>query len=168
MRLNQATGLLTPFDDGTGSGVRWRLLPRAASEVLLEIKAADLSVTTAFDTTAFDTAAASLGDTVEIMVIARSVLPASTHTATGVSVADTIPAALTFLSATATSGSYASGTGVWDVGDLGPGAADTLRINAEVTGGPAGVTNTARLNPLVLEVEINAANNTGSANLTIS
>jgi len=162
VRINQATGLLTPFDDGTGGGVRWRLLPRAASEVILEIKNADLAVTTAFDT-----AQASFGDMVEIMVTARN-LPTSPHTATGVSVTDTIPAALTFQSATVTSGSYADGSGVWSVGDLAPGAADTLRITVQVTGAPGSVTNTARLNPLVREVETNAANNTQSANLTVN
>jgi len=35
VRINQLTGLLTPYDDGTGS-VRWQILPRAGSEVILE------------------------------------------------------------------------------------------------------------------------------------
>lgn len=38
VRVNQATGLLTPFDDGTGT-IRWRLLPRAASDVLWRSRA---------------------------------------------------------------------------------------------------------------------------------
>jgi hypothetical protein len=59
---------------------------------------------------------------------------------------------------------------VWDVGDLAPGAADTLRIRAEVTGGAGVVTNRAWLDPLTLEVETNAGNNsaTTNPNLTIS
>jgi uncharacterized repeat protein (TIGR01451 family) len=162
VRINQASGLLTPFDDGTGM-VRWRLFPRAASDVTLEIKAVDLAVTTAFDS-----AQASAGSTVQITVAVQSLVPASTHTARGVSITDAIPARLTFQSATATRGSYASGTGVWTIGDFAPGRADTLRITAQVTGTPGVTTNTATLNPLVSEAEVNTGNNSQSANLTVN
>ena len=160
VRINQATGLLTPFD--SVGGVRWRLLPRAAGEVTLEIKSADVAVATSFVPTTAATA-----DTVEIRVTVQN-LVTSTHTATGVSVTDTIASGLTFLSATATNGSYDDLAAVWDVGDLAPGAADTLTISVEVTAGPGTVTNTAVLNGLVLEVETNAANNGAVAGLTIS
>jgi uncharacterized repeat protein (TIGR01451 family) len=166
VRVNQMSGLLTPFDDGTGS-VRWRLLPRAASEVLLETKRADIAVATSFTPTTAPT-----GDTVDIRVIVTNALPAApAHvTATGVSVTDTIPTGLTFVSATATRGSYSETTFVWDVGDLTPAAADTLTIRAEVTAGPSPppVTNTARSNGLVLEEDPNPGNNQQSANLTVS
>jgi uncharacterized repeat protein (TIGR01451 family) len=157
VRINQATGLLTPFDDGSGT-VRWRLLPRGASEVLLETKAADLAVTTSFIPTT-----ATAGDTVVIRVTARS-LPTSTHTATGVSVTDTVRTGLTYLSSTATRGSYSPTTAQWTIGDFAPGAADTLSISVEVTAGPGPIGNAAFLNPLVSEVEANASNNAASAN----
>lgn len=161
VRINRATGLLTPYDDGTGS-VRWRLLPRAGSEVFLETKSADVAVTAAFDT-----AQAVTGDTVQIRVTVQN-LPASNNTATGVSVTDSIPGGLMFLSSSSTRGGYSDGTGVWDVGDLAPGVADTLRIDVEVTAGPGTITNTAVFDGLVYEVETNAGNDSDSADLTVN
>lgn len=163
VRVSQATGMLSPFDDGSGN-VRWRLLVRAGSEIVYEIKQADVGVTTSFDTAQATTAT----DTVEIRVTVQNAGPL---TATGVSVTDTIPAALTYVSSTATRGSYDPATRIWTVGDLAAGAvADTLRILAEVTGAPGVVANTARLRPLTREQEVNAANNvaTTSPGLTIN
>jgi uncharacterized repeat protein (TIGR01451 family) len=161
--LSQAVGLLSPFDDGSGN-VRWRLLVRSASEIATITKTVDVAVTAAFDTTQ-----ASAADTVEIRITARNVT--GTHTATAVQVADTIPAALTFLSSTATKGSYDQTTRLWTIGNLAPGAAaDTLWIRATVTGGPGTVGTTARLQPLQREVDTNAGNNNGVTipGLTIS
>ena len=58
-------------------------------------------------------------------------------TATGVTVTDILPAGLTFVSATPPGGTmYNSGTGIWTVGTLAPGASRTLTIVATVaTGG---------------------------------
>lgn len=159
--VNQLTGLLTPYDDGTGA-VRWRILPRGGSEVVLEFKNVDIALTTAFDP-----ATATTSDMVEIIVTAQNDA-ASTYTATSVSVTDTIPSALTFVSSTATSGSYSGTTHVWDIGNLAPGAADTLRISAQVTGGAGTATNRAWLDPLTLEVDSNSGNDSAAADLTIS
>src|SRR6185436_12613353 len=63
-------------------------------------------------------------------------------TATGVSVSDSLPAGLTFVSATPSQGTYTSGTGVWAVGTLNNGANATLTIVATVTSAGA-KTNTA-------------------------
>jgi uncharacterized repeat protein (TIGR01451 family) len=162
VRISQATGLLTPYDDGTGS-VRWRLLPRGGSEVVLEVKRADVAIASLITP---DTA--TTGDTVQIRVTAQN-LPTSTHTATGVAVTDQVPTGLTFLSATVTGGSYTDGTGVWDVGELAPGAADTLLIDAEVTATPPdSITNTAVFGGLVDEVETNSANDSVSVVLTVN
>jgi uncharacterized repeat protein (TIGR01451 family) len=151
VRVSEATGMLSPFDDGSGT-LRWRLLVRAASEIGYLVKSANVGVTTSFDTLL-----ASAPDTVEIRVTVSNLGP---QTATSVAVADTIPAALTFVSATATRGSYDLATRTWTVGDLAAGATpDTLRILAEVTGPAGPVTNTARLLPLLREVEVNAGNN---------
>ena len=56
-------------------------------------------------------------------------------TATGVTVSDPLPAGLTFVSSTPSQGSYNSGTGLWTVGTLAPGATATLSIVATVTSG---------------------------------
>lgn len=160
VRVLRATGVLVPYVDA--SGARWRLLPRGPADIATETKVADLAITTNFDT-----ASASVGDTVEIRVTARNA-PASTHSASAVSVTDTIPAPLMFLSATATRGTYTSATHVWTVGDMSPGApADTLWIRVQVTGPAGSVTNAARLLPLTREVESGFGANSAGAILTI-
>ena len=58
---------------------------------------------------------------------------ASNLTATGVTVLDILPAGTTFVSASGT-GSYASGTGIWTVGTLAPGASASINITATVNG----------------------------------
>ncbi|MGA7911172.1 MAG: sortase [Candidatus Dormiibacterota bacterium] len=63
--------------------------------------------------------------------------------ATGVQVTDLLPAGLTLISATPSAGTtYASGTGVWNIGALANGAHATLSIVAKVTV-TTPVTNTA-------------------------
>jgi uncharacterized repeat protein (TIGR01451 family) len=70
---------------------------------------------------------------------------ASTLTATGVTVQDSLPLGVSFVSASGT-GSYSSGTGVWTVGSLAPGAsaAITLTVNVTATAG-ATITNSAEV-----------------------
>lgn len=53
--------------------------------------------------------------------------------ATGITVSDVFPANATFASASATVGSYNSGTKIWTLGTLAPGASATLTINATTT-----------------------------------
>ena len=159
LNIRQASGLLTPFDDA--GMVRWRLLPRAPSDVILEVRLADVSVTAALDTVQ-----ASLGDTVEVTVVAANVGP---FTARGLEVQDTIPTALSYVSSTATTGSYDDATGVWAIGDLSAGAADTLVIRMEVSDGtPALIGNIAESLGLVTEVDPNVVNNGVIVFLTIS
>src|SRR6185369_572638 len=55
-------------------------------------------------------------------------------TATGVTVKDVLPAGLTYVSDDS-GGAYNSGTGIWTVGTLAPGASATLHITATVTTG---------------------------------
>ena len=159
LRISQATGLLTPLDDG--GTIRWRLLPRAPTDVFLEARLADVAVTATLDT-----AQASLGDVVEVTVIASNAGPLA---ATALDVQNTIPTALTFLSSTSTTGSFDEGTGRWAIGNLGVGVADTLVIRMEVTDGTPGVVgNVAESLGLLREVDPNAANNGVVVFLTIS
>jgi uncharacterized repeat protein (TIGR01451 family) len=88
--------------------------------------------------------------------------------ATGVEITDPLPAGLTFQSATATHGAYASGTGVWSLGAVAAGGADTLAVTASVDAGSAGgtIVNTA----VVLaadQTDTAAANDTASVTLTV-
>src|SRR5690606_14095094 len=48
--------------------------------------------------------------------------------ATGVLVTDTLPAGVSFVSATPTQGTFSSATGVWSVGNLNSGASATLTL----------------------------------------
>jgi len=158
-RISQLSGLLSPFDDGSGT-VRWRLMPRGAGDITIEVKTADIGVSMALDT-----AQASLGDTVQVTVVARNNGPL---TATGVQVRDTIPTALTFLSSTQTGGSYDSGSGVWALGSMTLGRADTLVIRMEVTNGAATTVNhIAESLGLTRQVDPNAGNNAVTVGLTI-
>ncbi len=160
IRISQTIGLLSPFDDGTGA-VRWRLLPRGGADIILEVKIADISVSLSLDTLQ-----ASLGDTVEVTVVAANAGPL---TATSVQIQDTIPTAFGFVSSTQTKGSYDPGLGIWDIGDIEAGAADTLHIMMEVTdGSPAIIAHLAESLGLTLEVDGNASNDGSVVLLTIS
>jgi uncharacterized repeat protein (TIGR01451 family) len=64
--------------------------------------------------------------------------------ATNVAVTDLLPAGLTFVSATPSAGSYATGTGVWTVASLASGASATLQLVALVSG-TGTITNTAEV-----------------------
>jgi LPXTG-site transpeptidase (sortase) family protein len=84
--------------------------------------------------------------------------------ATGVMVTDLLPAGLTFVSATASVGSYNSGSGLWAIGPLANGANGTLTIVATATGTTV-VTNTATKTAAV-EPDPVAGNNSASATVT--
>ncbi|MFT5580832.1 MAG: putative repeat protein (TIGR01451 family)/gliding motility-associated-like protein [Psychromonas sp.] len=83
--------------------------------------------------------------------------------ATGVSVMDTIPAGYTFVSSTATQGSYVLGTNTWTVGGMALNQTVTLYITATVNAtGP--YLNTASLN--AVENDPTLRNNTSSVSIT--
>jgi uncharacterized repeat protein (TIGR01451 family)/fimbrial isopeptide formation D2 family protein len=64
--------------------------------------------------------------------------------ATGVAVLDQLPAGLTYISSTPSTGSYNSGTGIWTVGNVASGASPTLQIVARIDVVGA-LTNTAQV-----------------------
>lgn len=68
---------------------------------------------------------------------------AGPDTATGVAVADTLPAGLQYVSDGASQGSYDPVTGLWDVGELAPAATAqldlTALVNLDVSGGDTAV-----------------------------
>ena len=84
------------------------------------------------------------GDSVTYTITAANSGP---HDATGVEVTDMLPAGVTFVSASATQGAYASGTGVWTVGALPVSAAESLTVVATVDAGTDGqqIDNLAQL-----------------------
>ena len=82
-----------------------------------------------------------MGDTVTFTVMLVNSGPAA---ATGVVVADPLPAGLQFVSAKPSEGTYDSTTGTWTVGGVAVGAPQTLTITAKVVN-PARETNTATI-----------------------
>ncbi|MFO0807782.1 MAG: SdrD B-like domain-containing protein [Gemmataceae bacterium] len=86
---------------------------------------ADLSLTKTVDN-----ATPILGSNVTFTITVRNAGP---NGATNVAVRDVLPSGLTFVSATPSQGSYASGTGIWTVGSVANGGTATMQIVATVT-----------------------------------
>ena len=150
-RAQQITGLLTPVQDATG-GVRWSILPRAGADVVIEQKVADVGLTLTADK-----ATAKKGDRVRFTVVATNAGPVG---ASGVQVTDSVPQGLTFATATATRGSYDAASGIWTLDSLKVGAADTLKIDADVTTSAVGQTvDHAFISKHLRESDLNATNN---------
>ncbi|WP_254510904.1 beta strand repeat-containing protein [Anatilimnocola floriformis] len=87
-------------------------------------------------------ATAAVGSTVVYTVVVTNAT--GVNNATGVVVTDLLPTGMTFVSNTATQGTYVSGTGVWTVGAINAGASATLTITATVATTGA-KTNTAEV-----------------------
>jgi uncharacterized repeat protein (TIGR01451 family) len=86
---------------------------------------ADLSLTKSVND-----ATPNVGDAVTFTVVLTN---SGSETATGVAVADQLPAGLAFVSAAATQGSYDPATGVWTVGTVAAEGSATLTVTATVT-----------------------------------
>lgn len=82
--------------------------------------------------------------------------------ASGLIIADLLPAGLTFISADPTQGTYNDATGLWTIGALSPATGANLDIAATVTGAVGTpITNTATVDALD-QVDNVTTNNTGS------
>ena len=89
------------------------------------------------------------------------------YSASSVTVADLLPAGLTYQSS-AGAGTYVSGSGLWAVGTVVPGGTAVRTITALVTTGTSGqtITNTASITGSSLG-DPDAANNTASVSVTV-
>ncbi|MCL2655490.1 MAG: hypothetical protein FWD65_07365 [Coriobacteriia bacterium] len=101
----------------------------------------------------------NVGDQITFTITATNHGPGS---ATGVTVSDTLPAGLAFVSANPSEGTYAAG--VWTVGKVTTAAPQTLTIVARVTS-PAAQTNTATISAAD-QIDPDTSNNTASATIT--
>jgi uncharacterized repeat protein (TIGR01451 family) len=90
-------------------------------------------------------------------------------TATGVEVEDILPTGVTYVSSTATQGTYVSGIGLWAVGTVAVGSTETLTITVTVDEGTAGltITNTATVSSCD-QLDGNPANNTCSVDIVVT
>jgi uncharacterized repeat protein (TIGR01451 family) len=102
-----------------------------------------------------------VGGNVTFTITASNMGPS---TATAAKVTDVLPAALTFVGATASGGgTYNNASGIWTVGDLTNGANATLMLMAKVTSTAAPIINTATIASMVADP--NATNNQASVTL---
>ncbi len=102
----------------------------------------------------------NVGDTITFTTTLTNAGPSA---AAGVVVSDILPAGFTFVSASASQGTYSQGTGVWSVGSVPVGTAE-LTITAQVTS-PSSSTATATVTSSLTYDPV-ASNN--SASVTIS
>jgi|Deesub1362A_J573_1020465.scaffolds.fasta_scaffold02718_3 uncharacterized repeat protein (TIGR01451 family) len=77
-----------------------------------------------------DNSTPNVGDTVTFTVVVTNV--DADDAATGVEVEDRLPAGLNYVSHVASQGTYDPGTGVWELGTVGPGSSAALEITATV------------------------------------
>ena len=109
-------------------------------EVTVLPQRADLSLTKTVSN-----ASPSSGSTINYtLTVTSAASPASTATATGITVSDVLPTGVLFTSSSGT-GTYSSITGLWTVGSLAPGGTATLTINAIVVATSGTTTNIAQV-----------------------
>ena len=150
LRTFSPTNAMTVFDGDNALGT-WTMVicdfvavdtgtfTRADLYITQQVPFADLSLT---KTVSNATPATGANIT---YVLTASNAAASTLTATGVTVLDTLPLGVTFVSATGT-GSYATATGIWTIGSMAPNSTASINItvNVAATSG-AIVTNAAEI-----------------------
>ncbi len=92
------------------------------------------------------------------------------YIASGIKVNDQLPTGLTFVSATASQGTYNSFSGIWNIGTINDGdtTSVTLDITASIDNGTLGntITNTASITSLN-ETDPELGNNSASAGVTV-
>jgi uncharacterized repeat protein (TIGR01451 family) len=88
--------------------------------------------------------------------------------AAGFTLSDVLPAGLTYVSHTASAGSYSNASGDWVVGTLASGDSVTLDLSAAINSGTANttITNTAAITSTSTP-DPDVSNNTASANFTV-
>ncbi len=114
---------------------------------------------------AVDFQSPAVGDTVTYTITARN---EQGNSVGNVEITDELPNGLTFVSATATQGTYNSGTDIWDIGTLSGQQVVTLTLKAEVDTGEEGntISNTATLTNNT-GTDGNASNNSGSVDIIV-
>ena len=98
------------------------------------------------------------------MTFTVTVTNAGPASATGVRVSDVLPAGLSFVSATASQGTYTAATGVWNVGTVTTATPATLTLTATVVSAGA-ITNTASITAAD-QFDPTSANSSASAAVT--
>ena len=125
---------------GVGATARGTIGEVEDYQVIVYPQRADLSLTKAVNN-----ASPSSGNAISYtLTVSSAASPGSTATATGITVQDTLPAGFSFTGFTGT-GTYNSGTGVWAVGSLAPGASASIVISGTVSATSGTVTNVTQI-----------------------
>ncbi len=126
----------------------------------IEITGVDLDVAKTVDA-----ANPAEGDTI---VYTIAVTNGGPDDATGVEIADELPAGVTYVSDDS-GGDYDDTTGIWDIGEIANGAIVTITITATVDAGTTGstITNTAAVQALD-QIDPNPDNDINSAEITVA
>lgn len=85
--------------------------------------------------------------------------------ATGVQVTSLLPAGFTYVSNTPSTGSYDTGTGVWNVGSLANGGSETLQLVGTIL--PSGSTTLTATITATSPTDPNSSNDTSSQAITV-
>jgi uncharacterized repeat protein (TIGR01451 family) len=154
---NTNTPCTGAFGDTKGLDT-WTYYPSATVLAPLNIVAAAANIGV---TKTVNDSTPAVGTNVTFTVSVHNAGPDATSAA---QVNDALPAGLTFVSASASQGSYNSGTGVWSIGVLANGATATLTLVAHVNG-TRRVTNTATASGITPGDPV-PGNNSASATVT--
>ena len=111
-----------------------------------------------------DNASPNEGDSIVYTITVTNNGP---NDATTVSVADALPAGVTYASDTPSVGTYDNVAGAWSIGTLANGASATLTITATVNAGTAGTTITNTATASTADTDPTPGNDTASAALTV-
>jgi len=131
LQVSSANKGVDRLPDGDGS---WRSTPGTGSNSFKSRCGPNISGGSA-DVAVSKTASAGSvfqGSSVIFTIVVQNTTTGS-GTATGVLVDDLLPAGFSYVSHTASVGTYTSGTGLWSVGDLSFGSSATLTITATAT-----------------------------------
>ena len=140
----------------TGRTTGFNLIAISNEVELPVVAVADLQVTKTVDDST-----PNVGDTVTFTVSVRNNGPSR---ATGIQINDSLPAGLTFVSATPNRGVFNETTRIWHIAsiDVGAQATMTLRARVDTTEARTNVATVTKVN----QDDPNAANDTGSATVT--
>ena len=103
-----------------------------------------------------------LGSTATYTIIVTN--NSAVTTATGVVGNDTLPSSVTYVTQTATSGTYNNTSGTWDIGSITPGATATLTITTTINDDSGTINNTATVTSTTSDPS--SSNNSSTATFT--
>ncbi len=160
-------GVLYEINKATGAGTNGRTIDNGGDYESIDCYAVSPSVTADLSLSkTVNDPAPDEGDTISYTVTVQNTGPGP---ATIVQLMDLLPAGVTFVSATPGQGTYDTASGDWFVGNLPPGSAVSLILQASVDAGAGGatITNTVTVD-FLSQVDPNVVNDIASVDIVPS